>query len=119
MAATVFGALYVCARFLYPILYGWYGQFTMLVEFATQLGYVATGVLGMSLIGQLLWNDPLFGHFVFAWYQPLCVFACWLIFTLIFWNVIGFGLYGVVYSRGILWKQKCDAQHQEQEESST
>ena len=119
VAATVFGGVYVCARFLYPVFYGWYGQFTMLVEFSTQLGYVAIGVLSMSLVGQVLWNDSLLGHFVLEWYQPFCVFACWLAFCLIFWNAIGFTLYGIIYSRGIVWKQKFDTQQQKEEETST
>jgi hypothetical protein len=118
VTATVFGAVYVLGRFLYPILYGWYGHFTMMVEFSTQLGYVALGLLGVSLAGQIFWSDPVISHFASEWYQPFCVLACWIAFSLVLWNIVGFTIYGTIYSRGLLWKEKFDAEQQEKEGSS-
>lgn len=40
LTATRLGWIYVFFRYLYPVFYGWYGQFTVLIEIATQPNYV-------------------------------------------------------------------------------
>ena len=108
-AATVAGAIYVVGRFLYPLLYGFYGHFTLLVEFATQLGYIALGALLLSLYGQVFFDAPLLADLVHQWYLPFCLIGGWMLLLLIHFNVVGFAVYFPVYKRGLDWKRDFDA----------
>ena len=96
-------------RFLYPLLYGLYGHFTLIVEFSTQLGYMALGALLLSLYGQVFFDAPLIGDFVQQWYLPFCLIGGWMLFGLIQLNVVGFAVYFPVYKRGLEWKREFDA----------
>lgn len=107
-AASVLGGLYVLGRLFYPILYGWYGHFTLFVEFATQLGYFALGGLLLSLYGQVFFDDPLIAVVVQHWYMPFWLLGAWLLFSLIQINLVGFGIYFPIYKRGLDWKQRFD-----------
>ena len=106
--ATVLGGIYVIGRFLYPIFYGWYGHFTMLVEFSTQLGYFALGGLFLSLGGVLLFNDTLVVSYVDQWVLLFCFLGGWLLFMGVQMTALGWLVYAPIYERGIRWKEKFD-----------
>jgi len=110
MLATVLGSLYVVGRLLYPICYGWYGHFTMLVEFATHLGYFALGGLYLTLIGSLLWDESLLIAHLQHWYFPFMLLGGWILFMGVQMTMIGWLVYGPVYERGLRWKKEFDAQ---------
>ena len=70
--ATVLGSVYVLGRLMYPILYGWYGQFTMLIEFSDS----GTFCVGSAIfrpkrcLGADFWSRTKFG-ICWGWYPPI------------------------------------------------
>ena len=108
MLATVLGSLYVFGRLLYPIFYGWYGHFTMLVEFATHLGYFAIGGLYLSLMGELIWNQSWLVSNLQHWFLPFVLLGGWFAFMGPQMTVVGWGVYAPIYERGLRWKKQFD-----------
>lgn len=108
--ATVLGSLYVVGRFLYPICYGWYGHFTMLVEFATHLGYFALGGLFLALLGQVCWDDSLMISYLHPWRLPWFFLGGWFLFVGVQMTFVGWLVYAPVYERGLRWKKRFDGE---------
>ncbi len=108
--ATVLGSVYVLGRLMYPILYGWYGQFTMLVEFSTHLGYFALGTLYLALLGTMLWEPAYLLIHIQNWYLPLVVLLGWLMYLGVQMFLFGWIAYVPVYERGARWKKSFDAE---------
>jgi hypothetical protein len=92
-AATLFGAVYLVARLFYPVFYGYYGEFTVMVEFSTQPGYVAKGFLLTGLLYTLSTGRDLAAEFANVAYQPLILVASWLVYAVIFGMLIGVPLF--------------------------
>ena len=105
MLAAVLGGIYVAGRLLYPIFYGWYGHFTMLVEFATHLGYFAIGSLYISLIGNIVFGESWLVAHLQYWYVPFILLGGWFAFMGIQMTLIGWGVYAPIYERGLAWKK--------------
>ena len=110
MLATVLGSIYIVGRLLYPVFYGWYGQFTMLVEFATHLGYFALGGLFLSLMGNLIWSESLLIALLQYWYFPFVLLGGWVAFMGIQMTMIGWLVYAPIYERGLRWKKEFEDQ---------
>lgn len=48
--SAVLGLIYVITRYLYPILYGFYGKFSNMVEISTQMNYVVIYYLFWAIV---------------------------------------------------------------------
>ena len=107
--ATVLGTVYVVGRLLYPLFYGWYGHFTMLVEFATHLGYFAIGGLYLSLLGNVVFDVSWLVSQLQCWYVPLLLLGGWFLCMGFQMAFLGWGLYAPIYERGIHWKKDFDS----------
>merc|ERR1712054_178422 len=56
VTAAKMGFLYAAGRLLYPIMYGWYGQFTVQVILATSVWWYAQYLLFSFMIGKVLFD---------------------------------------------------------------
>jgi hypothetical protein len=92
-AATLFGSIYLIARIFYPVFYGYYGEFTVMVEFSTQPGYFAKGFLLTGLLYTLWTGGDLAAEFASVAYQPLILIGSWLVFALVFGMLVGVPLF--------------------------
>ena len=105
-SATLFGGLYVLARLLYPFFYGMYGEFTMMVEFATQPGYFAKGCMLLGLIYTLYSGQDIIATVADAWYQPFICLGGWFIY-MFFGMLVGFPMFKN-FQAGAEWKKRFD-----------
>ena len=106
-AATLFGAIYVLARLFYPYFYGYYGEFTVYVELATQPGYFAKGFLLTGILAMLTTNTDLAATVAIASYQPLVCLGGWMVYAFVFGMILGMPLF-LNFKAGAARKQKID-----------
>ena len=92
-AATLFGGIYMVARIFYPVFYGYYGEFNVMVEFSTQPGYVAKGFLLTGLLYTLWTGGDLAAEVASVAYQPLVLIGGWLVYALLFGMLVGVPLF--------------------------
>jgi len=85
--AGALGFVYVGFRFVYPILWSYGGQFTLLVELSTQPGYMVIGWYLVALsytacTGQQL--EP-----TATWMWPLFILLAWVAMMVVAWVALG------------------------------
>jgi len=105
--ASRLGWIYVITRFFYPFAYGFYGQFTVLVEPITQtnwsvIAYLAVSLIftsaGIDLAAEVKKSSPALMYLV--------MFACLLCFHIA--TTIQGLLISTCMTRGVQWKNETD-----------
>eukprot|EP00419_Tripos_fusus_P035838 CAMPEP_0172779174 /NCGR_PEP_ID=MMETSP1074-20121228/202287_1 /TAXON_ID=2916 /ORGANISM="Ceratium fusus, Strain PA161109" /LENGTH=231 /DNA_ID=CAMNT_0013616129 /DNA_START=58 /DNA_END=753 /DNA_ORIENTATION=+ len=102
--SSVLGLIYVISRYLYPIFYGWYGQFSNLVEISAQMNYSIIMWLFWAIVYKCMKDSDLHTDLtnIAVIFIPLVVFLAGATILVIF--LFGSKPSSTVIANGVAWE---------------